>query len=147
MRVLIVLTIYLVPILSSGQTRIITGKVIAEYDLEPVIQARIQSRDTVQMGTTDINGKFRIELSSGTDELLLDFVGMEWTSITVPPNCDNLEIIMMYSGSYDFATLRTVNRKRSKRFKNLLNQHQQAYEKGIFSKDKPCFEYIHNRYY
>jgi CarboxypepD_reg-like domain len=145
-RVLIILIIYLAPILSSGQTRIITGKVIADLDLEALIQVRIVSRDTIQLGTTDTNGKFRIELPLGTDQLLLNFVGMEWTSIKVPPNCDNLEIIMMYSGSYDFATVRTVNRKRSKRFKNLLNQHRQAYEKRIFSNDKPCFQYIFNKY-
>jgi len=146
MRYLILLTFFLTPFLSRGQTRTIIGKVIADLDLETLIQVRILSRDTLQLGTTDMNGKFRIELPSGTDQLLLNFIGMEWTSIQVPPNCDNLEIIMMYSGSYDFATVGTVNRKRSKRFKNLLNQHRQAYEKGIFSNDKPCFEYIFNKY-
>ena len=146
MRHLILMTFFLTPFLLSGQSRAITGKIIAEWDLEGVIQVRIQSRDTLLLGTTDMNGKFRIELPSGTDQLLLTFIGMEPTSIRVPSNCDNLEIIMMYSASYDFTTLRTVNRKRSKMFKDLPNQHQRAHEKGIFTSDKPCFEYIFNKY-
>jgi len=146
MRHLILLTISLTPLLSSGQTRTLTGKVIDEYTFDAIPEVRVQNRDTLRLGTTELNGTFKIELPSGTDELLLSCIGMEWTSITVPANCDNIEIIMMYDGTYDYTTVSRVSRKRSKRFKDLSSQHHQAHEKGIFTADKPCFSYIFKKY-
>jgi len=146
MRHIILLTIFATPFLLSGQTRIITGKVIDEYNLEIIPEVRIQNHDTIRLGATDINGKFKIELPSGTDQLLLSWIGMEWTSLTVPADCDNLEIILMYDVIYDYVTIGTVNRKRNRRFKDLPNKHHQAHGKGIFMTDKPCFTYIFNKY-
>lgn len=146
MRLLIILTIYLTPFLSTGQTRTITGKVIDEFEMTTVPQVRVLNRDTVQLGTTDINGNFKIELPAGTDQLLFSFIGFEWTIVHVPNNCDNLEIIMMLDGTYDFMTIRTVNRKRYKRFRKLNDRHQEAFEKGILKSNAPCVTYIFNKY-
>jgi hypothetical protein len=120
--------------------------VIDEYNLEVIPEVRIQNRDTVRLGTTDKDGKFKIEVPSGTDQLLFSWLGMEWTSIKIPTDCDNLEIIMMYGVIYDYVTIGTVNRKRSRRFKDLPNKHHQAFAKGIFTIDKPCLTYIFNKY-
>jgi CarboxypepD_reg-like domain len=146
MRLLIILTLYLTPLLATGQTRTITGKVIDEFEMTTVPQVRIQNRDTVELGTTDIKGNFKIELPAGTDQLMFSFLGFEWTTVKVPNNCDNLEIIMMLDGTYDFMTKKTVNRKRYKRFKKLNDRHQEAFEKGIFKSKAPCVTYTFNKY-
>jgi hypothetical protein len=146
MRPLIVLIIYLLPFLSSGQTRIITGKVIDEFDLSIVPQVRIQNLETVQLGTTDINGNFRIEIPSVTDQLIFTFLGFEPTKVQIPTNCDNFEIVMMLAGTYDFMTIKAVNRKRYKRFKRLNERHKEAFEKGIFKSKVPCVTYSFTKY-
>ena len=146
MRLLIILTVYLFPFLSTGQTRTITGKVIDEFEMATVPQVRIQNRDTVQLGTTDMNGNFKIELPAGTDQLIFSFLGFEWTTVQVQSNCDNLEIVMMLSGTYDFMTTKTVNRKRYKRFRKLNDRHQEAFQKGVFKSEAPCVTYIFSKY-
>lgn len=146
MRLLIILIIYLTPFISTGQTRTITGKVIDEFELKTVPQVRIQKSDTVQLGTTDMNGNFKIELPARVDQLLFSFIGFEWTTVQVPNNCDNLEIIMMMDGTYDFVTVKTVNRKRYKRFRKLNDRHREAFEKGIFKSKTPCVTYTFNKY-
>lgn len=146
MRLLIILTIYLIPFVSTGQTRTITGKVIDEFELTTIPQVRIQISDTVQLGTTDMNGNFRIELPTGTDQLILSFIGFELTTVQVPSNCDNLEIIMMMQGTYDFMTTRTVNKKRYRRFRRLNDRHEEAFEKGVFNSKVPCVTYIYSKY-
>src|SRR5258708_20780740 len=138
---LIILISFLIPLLSNGQTRTITGKVIDE-NFEAIPEVKIQNHDTLRLGATDNNGNFKIELPSGTDELLLSFLGMEWTSLKVPTNCNNLEIIMMFDTIYDFVTIGTENKKRYKRLRDLPNKHRQAIERRIFSSSTSCFTYI-----
>ena len=75
------LTLFFISFLVNGQARIVTGKVIDRLDLEPIPEVRIYTRDTVRLGTGDLNGNFKFELPSGTDELLFSFIGMEWTLI------------------------------------------------------------------
>lgn len=140
------LTSFLIPFLSNGQVRTITGKVVDEFNFAAIPGIKIQNRDTVQLGITDINGNFIIELPFGTDELLLSSLGMEWTSIKVPPNCDNLEVIMRADVIYDYITMRKINRKRYRLFKELPDKHRQAYEKGIFTSKSPCLTYIFHKY-
>ncbi|MTI24295.1 hypothetical protein E1163_04990 [Fulvivirga kasyanovii] len=145
--VIFLLTLFLlISFLCKGQVRTITGKIVDEFEFEPIPEVRIHNGDTVRLGTTDRNGNFEIELLSGVDELLLSFIGMEWTLIKVPANCNDLEIIMIADGTYDFMTIRKVNRKRYRIFKDLNNKHLQAYEKGIFTSNAPCFTYIFHKY-
>ena len=145
MRLFILLTVYLIPFLSSGQTRTITGKVIYETDLTTLPGVIIRT-DTTRLGVTDLNGGFKIEIPSTTNQLLFTFIGMEPTSIKIPNNCDNLEVIMMVDVIYDFVTIGTINRDRNKRFKNLKKLYRQAHDKGTFTSDKPCFNYIFDKY-
>lgn len=108
---ILLLSLLSIPFLSNGQIRTITEKVTDEFDLTPMPEVRIHNRDTVLLGTTDAKGDFNIELTTGMDELLLTFIGMELTSVKVPVDCNHAEIIMMVDVIYDFITLRKENRK------------------------------------
>lgn len=130
----------------KGQTKIFEGKIVDEFDLKPVPGAIIQNSDGVQLGNTDLDGHFKIELAAATNQLLLGMVGFEPTLVKLPSNCGRLEVIMMFDGHYDFMTLRRVNRKRYKRFKKLPEKHKQAYTKGTFTSDTPCIIYTFRKY-
>jgi hypothetical protein len=143
---LLILTCCLISIWASGQTRIISGRVIDEYYLTTIPEVKIQNRDTVLLCVTDLKGNFKIEIPSEANELILSIIGMEWTTIKFPANCDYLEIIMMYDVTYDYVTIQTENRNRYKRFKDLKKQHHQAYQKNIFTSDSTCFEYIFSKH-
>ena len=145
MRLLIILTVWLTPLLTNGQTRIVTGKVIGEYEVTPIPGVKIENGDTVQLGMTDREGNFKIELPTGTNQLSFSFIGMERTSVTVPANCDDLEVIIMADVIYDFVTIETIDRRRHKRFKKLKSRHREAFEKGIFATREPCVTYIYNK--
>ena len=144
--VYIILTICSTSVLSSGQSRTVTGKVIGEYEDPPIPGVKIQSLDTVQLGTTDWEGNFKIEVPTGISALTFIFLGMESTSVTIPPNCSYLEVIMMTDVIYDYVTTATINRKRQRRFKNIKERHRQAFEKGIFTTEEPCVTYIYSKY-
>jgi len=45
----------------------------------------------------------------------------------------------MASSTYDFMTLRRVNKLRMKKFRKLPELHKEAFEKGIFKTDKACY--------
>ncbi|MDJ1501259.1 hypothetical protein [Xanthocytophaga agilis] len=132
--------------LSYGQVRTVTGKIVGEDELTPLINVSIRSIDTIQLGVTDINGNFTVELPAGTNQLLLSALAMEWTLIKILPSCTNLEIIMLIDGHHDFMTLRKENRIRHRYFKNREKLHLAAYQKRIFTADSPCFTYIFQKY-
>jgi hypothetical protein len=135
-----ILLLIIVPILSNGQVTI-TGKVIDEFDLTPIPEVKIQDADTVALGMTDKNGNFEIQLPSGKLNCL-SFIGMERTSIKVPSDCGKLEIIMMVDVIYDYVSGRRLNKKRYRLFTELPDKDHQAFEKGIFTSNAPCFTYI-----
>jgi hypothetical protein len=122
-----------------GQTRTITGKVISE-DLQVLPQVKILNSDTALLATTDIDGKFKIEIPADTKNLLIGAVGYEWASINLTNNCNKLDIILMNNGHYDYISLKKVDRLRMKRFKKLSELHLTAYQKGMFVTDEPCYE-------
>jgi len=130
----------------KGQTKIFEGKVVDEFDLEPLPLVVVQTPDGVQLDTTDINGFFKIEVPVATNQLRLRAVSMEPTSIRLAPDCGKLEIIMMSDGTYDFMALHRVNYKRYKRFRKLPEKHKQAYTKGAFTSERPCIIYTFQKY-
>jgi hypothetical protein len=67
------------------------------------------------------------------------FVGIEPTNIVLADNCDEVEVVMMLSGTYDFITPKKADRLRMKRFKKLPALHKEAFAKGIFKTDKACY--------
>ncbi len=129
-----------------GQTRLIQGKVIDEISFECIPYATIYSFDTIEIGKTNIEGQFKIEIPQNTERLIFAFVGMEWAPIKLHSNCDTIEIIMMNSSTYDFISLKKVERLRMKRFKKLPKLHKEAYEKGIFKTLESCYEQTFNYY-
>ncbi|NBW36191.1 MAG: hypothetical protein EBR30_14455 [Cytophagia bacterium] len=123
----------------NAQTRTITGKVIDEY-FDDLPGVHIQNSDTIQLGTTDINGEFEIEIPINTDSLLFGFIGMELTPIKLTAKCDRIEIVMMVYVSYHNKSGKQIDKLRKKRFDNLSKIHSIAFSKGQFLSDKPCYE-------
>ena len=46
---------------------------------------------------------------------------------------------MILRSTYDFITLKKVDKLRMKKFKKLPELHREAFEKGIFKTDKACY--------
>jgi hypothetical protein len=122
----------------QGQVRVIQGRVISE-DLEPLPQVSIQSADEVSLGKTDSVGRFTINVPNLTNELLFNFLGFESVSALINDNCDTVEVVMLYSGSYDFMSPRRVDKHRLARCKKLPDLFSQAYANGIFTKASICY--------
>jgi len=49
---------------------------------------------------------------------------------------------MLYAGTYDFMSLRKVDRLRKKRFDNLISLHTDAVRNGLFSNNNVCYENV-----
>jgi len=134
-----------VSIISAQETKTITGRIISE-DFEPIPKATIYSMDTITLGTTDVDGYFKIEVPEETKELLLGYIAMEWMSVKIGVDCQNLEMIMMVDVIYDYISTKKINKKRYKRFKKLPKIHLLAYEQGIFNSSIPCVSYVFKKY-
>jgi len=119
----------------------VTGKVIGE-DLEVIPFVMIKNSDTALLGTTDLDGKFEIEIPITTKILRSGWIGYEWRTINLPAECNHLDIILMTSDTYDYISLKKLNRLRMKRFEKLPELHSTAYKKGIFKSQLPCYEQI-----
>lgn len=137
-------TIIIISILASslnlnGQNRIIYGRVITE-NFEPLPMLDIKNSETSLLGKTDVDGWFKISIPQKTEKLLFCYVGMEWTEVILKKDCDTVEVVMMYDATYDFMTLRKVDRLRKKRFDNLPNLHSEAVKNGLFKNNNICYE-------
>lgn len=121
-----------------GQNKIIKGRVIDDF-LEPTPAVLIMIDDSVKVGKTDLNGFFQIEIPVSVKKILFLCIGSEPTTIELMDKCDQVDVVMMSSGSYDFMSLRKVDRLRMKRFKQLPEKHKEAFEKGIFKTDTACY--------
>ncbi|RZJ54059.1 MAG: hypothetical protein EOO44_06385 [Flavobacterium sp.] len=122
-----------------GQTRVVYGKILDEY-LETVGFARIQSSDSTILTKTDLQGKFKIEIPLEETKLIISGLGYEWTTIELSKDCENLEIILLLSGTYDLMSFRKIDRLGKKRFKELTYIRSEAFKKGIFSNMEPCYK-------
>ena len=89
-----------------SQNKTIKGRVVSD-DFEIVSLASIMINDTVEVGSTDLNGFFQIDIPDSVTKLLFVFVGMEPTNIVLADNCNEVEVVMMLSGTYDFITLKS----------------------------------------
>lgn len=143
MKYLFLIVCFVAKTLFAQETTTIQGRIISE-DFEVLPGVKIFNKDTVLLGLSDIDGYFKIEATNKQSELLLNFIAMEWTSIKVQENCQNLEMFVMLYVIYDWMPRNKINRKRRKRFKRLPNKHLEAYEKGIFTSTAPCVSYIYN---
>lgn len=121
-----------------GQTRTLTGKVIDD-SFRPFPQVWISNADTVLLAKTDMDGNFRINIPLDTKTLIVATVGVEWKIIDVSNSCNNLEIILLPRGTYDFMTPGRVDRRRKRQFATLPTLHRSAFKKGIFKSEEHCY--------
>jgi hypothetical protein len=122
----------------NGQTRTIIGRVISEY-LEPFPMVYIQNSDKLLLGKTDMDGRFIISIPQETERLLFGTVGMEWAEIKLKKDCDTVEVVMMYDGTYDFMSSKKIDRDRKKRFDKLSIVHSEALRNGLFKNNYICY--------
>ena len=121
-----------------AQSKIIKGRVIDDF-LETTPGALIMIDDTVKVGKTDMNGFFQIDIPVSVKKISFWYLGLEATTIALMDKCDEVDVVMMPSGTYDFMSLKKVDRLRMKRFKQLPELHKEAFDKGIFKTDKACY--------
>jgi len=139
MKKLLIICIVLVSTSSLySQNKTIKGRVIDD-NLETLPYVLITINDTVEVGKTDMNGFFQIETPVFVKKILFRYLGLEAATIELMDKCDEVEVVMMLSGTYDFITLKNVDRLRMKIFKKLPELHKEAFEKGIFKTDKACY--------
>jgi|SRR6185437_4895453 len=139
MKKLLIICIVLVSTSSLySQNKTIKGRVIDD-NLETLPYVLITINDTVEVGKTDMNGFFQIETPVSVKKILFRYLGLEAATIELMDKCDEVEVVMMLSGTYDFITLKNVDRLRMKIFKKLPELHKEAFEKGIFKTDKACY--------
>lgn len=121
-----------------AQNRTIKGRVIDEL-LQTMPYTSIMINDTVNIGKTDLDGFFEVEIPVAVKKVSLASVGFDPTIIGLTDNCNEIEVVMMMMGTYDFVTLKRVDKLRMKRFKMLPELHKQAFEKGLFKTEKACY--------
>ena len=121
-----------------SQNKTIKGRVISD-DFETMPGVSIMINDTVEVGKTDLNGFFQIDIPVSEKKILFRPVGLDPATIEVVDKCDKVEVVLMLTSTYDFMTLKRAERKREKRFKKLPEVHKQAFEKGIFKTEFACY--------
>jgi len=128
------------------QNKTIKGRIIDE-NLEALSYVSIVINDSVEVGKTDINGCFQIDIPVSEKKILFKSFGMDPTTIELVDKCDKIEVVMMLMGTYDFITLKRVDRKREKIFKKLPDLHRQAFENGIFETEHACYNRTFESFY
>ncbi|GGD27043.1 hypothetical protein [Flavobacterium orientale] len=137
--VILILTVLFFNLNVIGQTRTIIGRVLSE-DLESLPMLDIRNSDSVLLGKTDMDGRFKISIPQETESLLLRYLGMEWTDISLKKDCDTIEVVLMYDVIYDFMTSRKIDRLRKNRFDNLPSIHSDAVKNGLFENNNICYD-------
>lgn len=121
-----------------SQNKTIKGRLISnEFDILRGVPIMIN--DTVVVGRTDSKGFFQIDIPISLKKILFSYVGLETTSIELSDTCDEVEVVMLLRATYDFATPRKVDRLRMKTFKKLPKFYKEAFERGLFKADRPCY--------
>jgi hypothetical protein len=122
-----------------SQNKAINGRVVDD-NLETIPGVSIIINDTVEVGKTDLNGFFKINIPISIEKIFFKAVGLDPTAIEIMDNCVEVEVVMMLTGTFCFITPQKADRLRMKRFKKLPKFHKQAFEEGIFKTDKACYK-------
>jgi len=123
----------------QSQTKVISGMVLQEDLFEPLPYISITINDTIEIGKTNENGFYNINISDTTKHIQFHGGFLETAKVILVDNCNIVDVVIMYEMIYDFMSNRKVDRDRMKRFKQLPKLHKQAYEKGIFKTEQPCY--------
>ena len=129
-----------------AQNRIIKGRVVDD-NLETLPDVSIIVNDTIKVGRTDLNGFFQIDFPFSINKISFESVGSDPVTVRLVDKCDEVEVVMMLSGTYDFVTPNRVDRLRMKNFKKLTKLHREAFAKGIFKTAKACYSQEFVSYY
>lgn len=121
-----------------SQNKTLKGRVITVQG-ETMPGVSILINDTVEVGKTDLNGFFQIDVSNSAKKLLFVDIGLDPAPIVLFENCDEVEVVMMLTGTFDFISLKKADRLRMKRFKELPEIHKVAFTQGIFKTEKACY--------
>jgi hypothetical protein len=133
---------------ANGQTKTLRGKVLlsepsyekgvdSEFLLAP--DAKIFSEDTFELGTSNKQGIFEIEVPENTSKIYVAWVAYDWETIELSDNCEQLEIVLIPAVIYDFVSLKRANKLNEKhRNKWLPELYQQAFEQGYITSENPC---------
>jgi hypothetical protein len=124
-----------------SQNKEVKGRVISDF-FEAMSFVSILINDTVEVGRTDLNGFFQIDIPVSVENIMFSSIGLEQSSIELVNNCDQVEVVMLLRSTYDFIALKRVDRLRLKRFKKLPELHKEAFEKGIFKTEKACYRQV-----
>jgi hypothetical protein len=124
-----------------AQHKLVKGRVISDqFDI--LIGIPIMIDDTVEVGKTDLDGFFHINVPNSVKELMFVYVGLNPTPVVLFDNCVDIEVVMMLTGTYDFMSLKKADKLRMKRFKNLPEIHREAFLKGIFKTEEACYTQV-----
>ena len=123
----------------AAQNRIIHGRVLSE-DLESLPRLKIRDSFDSILGETDLNGDFEISISRQTDSLFFCYLGMESADIKLNEDCDAIEMIMIYDGTYHYRSHRKIDRLRKERYDKIVDLHTKAVQKGIFESEYLCYQ-------
>ena len=138
-KLLIILIVISVSICSlHSQNKTIKGRVISDF-FETMPGVSIMINDTVKVGRTDLNGFFQIEIPNSVKKILFRAIGLDLASIELAEKYNEVEVVMMSTGTDDFITLKKADKLRKKRFMKLPEIHKEAFDKGIFKTDKACY--------
>lgn len=129
-----------------AQNKIIKGRVVDD-NLEILPYVSIVINDTIKVSRTDLNGFFQIDIPVSVKKISFESLGLEPAAVRLVDKCDEVEVVMMFSGTYDFITLKKVDKLRMKTFRKLSQLHKEAFEKGIFKTDKACYTQEFISYY
>ena len=148
MKKILIICVVLIVSTSSlyAQNKTIKGRVISEF-FEIMPSALIMINDTVSVGKTDLDGFFQIEIPVSVKKISLWCLGLEPARIELTDKCDEAEVVMIASFTYDFMTLSEVDKLRMKRFKKLPELHKEAFAKGLFKTDTACYAQEFRPYY
>ena len=121
-----------------AQNKTIKGRVV-DNNLETLPYVSIVINDTIKIGKTDVNGFFQIDIPVPVKKISFESVGLDRATVGLVDKCDEVEVVMMLRGTYDFITRKRVDKLRMKMFRKLPKLHKEAFEKGIFKTDKACY--------
>ncbi len=138
MRILVTILMLTSFMVVEAQDLTLKGRIISD-NLEVLPEVRITNQKNELLAITDIEGKFEISIPSEVLKVNIVFVGMEPAIIDLSSTCSLLEVVIMTETLYDFMSLKKIDRLRMKRFKKLPELHKEAFEKGLFMTDKPCY--------
>ncbi|MBT9395075.1 hypothetical protein KLP40_18050 [Hymenobacter sp. NST-14] len=129
-----------------AQNKTVKG-ILVDESLAPLSYSFILINDTVEIGKTDLNGNFKVEIPIYTKNIWFKAVGFETALVELMDNCNYIELIMISSSSYDFFSPKKVKKIISKKFNKLPELHKQACSSGVFKENTICYTVTPVLYY